>query len=310
MPIRWFKCPDGETIECEECLKLGGCRMEQRCATRPYLRLVADEREFDGKVTPSAAGNGPLLTYLKGVTDYAVSPQDKAFASFGTATHGKLSIHKYTKDVLAEEEMSDEKMKGIADVVDECENGKEGFILYDYKTWGSYKLMKALGGYQVNEPVLDDHGNQIIYKSGKKKGEVKTHKVTYFDPERVLKNDELFNEEMQLGRYGIFFTDKGFPVVELWIQGIPRDGGTYIADSRGITEKVYMIPLRMRSREEILSFYDNLQDEVDTAVATGQCRLCNARECWEGRRCEGYCEVAEACKQRYDRPDGWKGGDK
>ena len=119
MPAARFKCPDGKTIAIEECLAKKGCRMIERCATRPYLRLVSRNREFDGKVTPSGAGNGPLYMYLMGTRPYTVDPNDMVWAAIGTSTHDRLSIHRYTYDVIAEEPLSDEKMKGIPDVLEE-----------------------------------------------------------------------------------------------------------------------------------------------------------------------------------------------
>jgi hypothetical protein len=44
MPLRWFICPDNERIEVAACLKEGGCRMGNRCASRSYLMLASSER--------------------------------------------------------------------------------------------------------------------------------------------------------------------------------------------------------------------------------------------------------------------------
>lgn len=312
MPAKWFRCPDGETIPIEHCLKLGGCRMAERCGTRPYLKMAGRNRPFNCKVTPSAAANGPLYMYLKGTVDYVVSPEGMVWASFGIGTHGKLSIHKYTQDVISEEQLSDEAMKGIPDVLDESEVEEGKFVLYDYKTWGSYKLAKALGIIKASkdEIVTDTQGRPVLLKSGPNKGKPKTHKVTWFiiKPEDVIKTGALFSEEMQLNRYRIFFEKAGFSIKEMYIQAIPRDGGTYIAEGRGITRNLYIIPIRFISNVQVLAHYERLQEELTHACETGgEARLCNTRECWSGRRCDGYCEVAEYCASKYNRPKGWKG---
>lgn len=44
MPLRWFQCPDNNRIEIADCLKEGGCRMGERCATRSYLKFISSER--------------------------------------------------------------------------------------------------------------------------------------------------------------------------------------------------------------------------------------------------------------------------
>lgn len=290
MPAKWFKCPDGEIIEIEKCLENGGCRMGQRCATKPFLRLVAYDRKWEG-VSPSSAGNGPRYLYLKATTDYVIDPNDRVFASFGTAVHNKLSLYKYTHNVLSEQKLSDDEMKGIADVLEEDEN-KEGFyILSDYKTGGSYKVAQQLGIVKREEPIIEN-GEPVLLKSGKNKGNVKTRSVTYIDPAEV----DLMVEELQLNRYRIFFESYGFPISHMQIQAIPRDGGTYIAKNRGIEKNLYIIPIRRLDDNKVIEYYQKLSEEVDEGFKTGFVRKCNEWENWNGRRCENYCEVADACR--------------
>ena len=64
--------------------------------------------------------------------------------------------------------------------------------LFDDKTWGSYKVMKALGLYQVEVKTGE------IYKTGAKKGQAKTRKEW-----REGGEPDLFNEELQLNDYRI-----------------------------------------------------------------------------------------------------------
>jgi hypothetical protein len=230
--------------------------------------------------------------YLKQAVDYAIDPNDRAFAALGTAVHGKLSLQAYTFNVLSEETLSDDQMRGISDVLEDDEIQEGWFILSDYKTWGSFKVAKAQGVYQVDVPQLDEKNNPILYVKGEKKGQPKTRKETRIDPAKV----DLISEEYQLNRYRIFFERLGFKVSRLQIQAIPRDGGTYIAQNRGIDKNIYIIPVRRLDDEKVLAFYDNLKAEVEQAFKDKWARKCNAWECWDGRRCDGYCEVAEACK--------------
>lgn len=287
MPAKWFICPDGERIEIDKCLSFRGCRMKERCATLPFLRLVGHEREWKG-ITPSAAGNGARYLFLKATTDYAIDPNDRVWSAFGIGTHAKLSIHAYTFNVLSEEVISNREIEGIADVLEQSER-KEGYYnLYDYKTWGSYKLMRALGGDYVE--LKDEDGNPILYKSGKKKGKPKKGYVM-----GIIK-PALRNEELQLNMYRILFEHNGFPIDRMVLQVIPRDGGTHIAKSRGIERNLYMIPIRRLPDIDVKEYYRSLAHAVDEAFNHGYAPRCNEWESWDGRRCEGYCEVAEACK--------------
>ena len=82
------------------------------------------------------------------------------------------------------------------------------------------------------------------------------------------------------------------------IQVVSRDGGTYIAQNRGIDKNLYIIPIKRLINDDVLSFYKNLADEVMEAFKTGYARKCNSWESWERRKCDGgYCEVADACKE-------------
>jgi hypothetical protein len=321
MPLTHFICPDGQEISIEKCLSHKGCRMNQRCATLPYLRTVSFDREFQG-VSPSSAGNGPRLIYLKATTDYATDPcEDQAWAAFGTLTHKKLAAEGATFNVLSEEPLSDEQMKGIPDILEEDENNEGSYVLTDYKTFGSYKVSRCLGYYQEDEPVLEA-GEPVKYKSGKKKGEIKTHKVTKQDQTRI----DLKAESLQLNRYRIFWENSfsicskcgykkrhteelcpecgtpmkhshGFPISRMQLQVLVRDGGLWIASSRGVEKKIYLIPIPKLPDSEVLEYYSQLQKEVDEAFRTGWARKCSNFENWDGRRCKGCCEVSEPCRK-------------
>lgn len=296
MPSKYYRCPDGETILIDSCLKDRGCRMGSRCATRPFLRLIGYDRKWEG-VSPSAAGNGPRMLYLKATVDYIIDPNDRVFAAFGTSTHEKLSLHSFSSNVLTETKLKDDEMKGIADVLEEDEEKPGFFILTDYKTWGSFKVAKAQGiiSETVEETVLDENGKPVILKSGPNKGKPKTiqRKVIKQDPAAI----DLKAEELQLNRYRIFFESYGFPISRMQIQVISRDGGTYIALNRGIERNLYVIPIKRLITADVMEFYRKLAGEVTEAFKNGYIRLCNLWENWERKRCENYCEVSESCKE-------------
>lgn len=292
MPAKWFICPDGKQIEISKCLENRGCRMYMRCATRPYLRLIGYDREWKG-VSPSAAGTGPRCLYLKAVTDYAIDPNNRAFAAHGTGVHGKLSIHKFTYNVLSEEKLSSKEMEGIADILEEDEWKVGYYILSDYKTWGSFKVAKAQGIIKRDVKVCDENGKPIRYKSGKRKGQIKTRKEIVLSPDKA----DIQETALQINRYRIFFEKAGFPISRMQVQMLIRDGGTQAAFSRGVNKNLGLIDIPRIPDDQVLDFYDILQKEVDEAFRLGWVRLCNDWESWDGRRCKGFCEVSEACKQ-------------
>jgi len=303
---KYFMCPDRKRIKIKECLTLGHCRMGDRCATLPYLRMCADERPGI-KVTPSSAGNGPRLIYLKGVCEEVINPADMVWMSFGIHTHDRLSVHRYAVDVLAEETLSDGQIEGIADLLslDERPN-VVGYTLDDYKTWGSYPCAKALGFGQVEEVVRDANDEPVLLKSGKNKGKPKMRKVTTHS--RAIAEEELKFTTLQLNRYRILFEEYGFPISRMRVMAVPRDGNTYMARNRGIERNFYMIPITKLPDEVVLAFYKVLADEVALAVDSGKWpRLCNEEESWGGRRCSGYCTVAEFCQPKKYQPKGiWR----
>lgn len=268
MPSKWFWCLDKEKIEIEKCLQRQGCRMGERCATIPYLRFAAENREWRG-VTPSMAGDGPRIHLLKETTWYTVDPYTKAFASLGVHVHGKLSIHRLTKDVLAEERMEDKDSKGTLDLLEEDEWKDGHFILTDYKTWGSYKAMKAMG---------------LVKEKGTREW--------YIDPEKADKRET----DLQLNRYRITVEKNGFPISRMRVQVIPRDANTVTATGRGIFRQMYIIPVERLPDDKVLTYYQRLGDAVKKGMETGWAPRCGPWECWNGRRCNGYCDVAEACK--------------
>ena len=284
------------TIEIAKCLENNGCRMKKRCGTRPFLRLISYDRTWDG-VSPSSAGNGPRLLYLKATVQYVIAPNDRVWAAFGTSTHEKLSMHAYSHNVLTETKLKDADMKGAADVLEEDEEREGFYVLTDYKNFGSYKVAKSLGIVTMveEETILDKEGKPVILKTGKNKGSPKTRQ------KRIIKQDptaiDLKAEELQLNRYRIFFESYGFPISRMQLQIMARDGGTYVAKNRGIDRNLYVIPIRRLTNKEVLDHYKVLADETMRAFKDGYIRKCNMWESWERRRCDSFCEVVDACKQ-------------
>ncbi len=324
MPLKRFICPDGGKIDIDQCLNHRGCRLHNRCASRNYLRAVSFDRKFTGIITASAAGNGPAHEYLKGTTDYDVAPSGRVWAIFGTDAHAVLGREENTVDVISEEKTDagtpdtldiDEffvmcpKCKGVerwdVKVCPWCEvEMVESYVLYDLKTYGSYPVSLILGFKKETETLTDKDGKPLRYgKTAKKAGQVKTRQIIVKG-----KPKEKYEAVLQLNRYRMEYEKIGFPISRIEITVTPRDGGTYVALGRGVTENLYRIPIRRLPDKEVTDYYDNLQASLDHALDNdGECRPCTPWECWNGRRCDGYCDVADACRKEYNRPDKFKG---
>ena len=290
LPAIAFICPDGHPIKFQHCFN--ACRLDRRCATLAYLRLISYQREWRG-VTPSMAGNGPRLEYLKKTVPYCIDPQDRAFAALGTGVHGKLSIHAYTENILAEEPLSDQQTKGIPDCLEVDEQSVNSYVLTDYKTWGSYKVRKALGMVSKEVPLLDDNGTPTFYVKGKKKGQPKTTKQWTIDCSAI----DMKDTELQLNRYRILFEQSGFHISRMQVQAILRDGGTINAINNGLTKNFYLVDVPFMDNQVVLSYYKHLQEDIQAAENFNWIRKCNDWESWNGVRCERYCEVYYACEQ-------------
>ncbi len=284
-----FVCHDNNAILIKDCLFR--CRMGRRCSTLAYLRLISEDREWRG-VTPSMAGTGPRQIYLKDTCQYYVIVDAQAFMALGTGVHGKLSARKYTENILSEERFEDGETKGTPDCLEEDENKNGWYVLSDYKIFGSFKVAKALGMTYVEVPLLDDKGEPVLYVRTKKKGTPKTTKVFAVD----TKYADVYAETLQTNRYRILIEKAGFPVSRIQLQAIVRDGGTWMAESRGIVQNTYIIDIPILDNEEVLKYYRKLSDEVEQARETGYVRRCSSWETWKGLRCEKYCDVYYACE--------------
>ena len=286
MPLTHYICPDNAKIEAEECLKEGGCRMGDRCASRPYLQLVRKDRPWTGKPSTTQLISGTMHAFLKISQDYAISPDDRAFMIHGTKGHKALELVEDDYSFL-EELFNDENtdITGIADTL-EIENGFA--ILSDSKTSGSFKVAKALGFVVVDEPIEGE-----FYKSGKRKGEQKTRKVLTRDETKVDRRDW----ELQLNKYRIEYEKRGYKPDELRIMCIVRDGNTYIARSRGVFRNVYYFKINIIPDKEVNDYFEKKRLDLLKALKQGYWKqTCSSQENWEGLKCQKYCEVAEFCQ--------------
>ncbi len=276
MPASFFKCTDGIEIPFADCLK--SCRLGNRCISKRTLRMIAEQREWNGTPSTTQLLKGTREAYLEITqTEYSLDPLQELFRVLGSKAHAFLE--EFTDNELTEERLHDDLASGQFDFYD-----PETCTLVDTKTWGSYKVMKALGYKQENT----DTGE--VYKTGAKKGQTKFKKVL------MQTEPDLKDAEIQLNHYRMLLESTGFPVKEMFIEAIVRDGGTYIAQNRGVTQNGYLIPVKFIPDEEVRQYLKNKADNLMWALDLKEMpEACSDEECWKGRKCAGYCRVARFC---------------
>lgn len=293
-----FICPDKEEVKIEDCLK--SCRLKNcyniesgdlwveagRCLSKRTLAAIADQRVWTGIPSTTQLLRGTREAYLSIVEDYAIDPQSMLFALHGTKSHATLD--KYTPDgCLSEERLYDGISTGAFDFYDPTE--EEG-TLYDVKTYGSYAVAKTIG---YNETWVANG----IYKTGEKKGQAKWKKVISFDGRK-----KRFDLAVQLNDYRMKLQNvKGVDVNRMVCEIIVRDGGTFIAEGRGITQNGYLIPINKISDQWVRRYMTAKRDNLLKALETKTVpEVCNKRERWsddKGKctKCLKFCAVNKFC---------------
>lgn len=291
MPIKYFTI-DGVEIPVEDVLS-GNAKTR---FPRAYLEMAADFRKWDGKPHVTDLLNGFRLTWLKNKADYAVDPDDAAYRVLGVQAHGKLEQYEGQGEV-AELGLETDDLQGRTDLVGVI-NGERAMT--DYKVVGSYKIQQALGLYYEDEPVLNPDGSPYLFKSGARKGQPKTHKVLKKDPAKA----DIKDFARQLNIYRVLYKMMtGESIENLYIFAVVRDGGTRIAQERGVLQKTYTFPMPVVADEKVLAFIKKqssaLKEAMDLQTPPP---VCSPEECWNGRRCKDFCEVSIACKALNDNP--------
>lgn len=314
--IRWFLDSAGNKLDIKDCLEKG--LLSERFPLA-YLNMCANQREWTGKPSTTMLINGTRYTYLQILTDYAVDPASMAFAVLGTRSHGKLENFTPKKS-FAELSIPEQEITGIADLLEQQPDGT--WWLTDYKTWGSYKASLALGLVKKQRPMLDKNGQRVLYKSSGnnyKKGNPRTETYYQRDESAV----DMFEAELQLNRYRVVIEEYfDIPIAKMKVFVIVRDGGTFVAQNRGVTNNVYYIDIKRLPDDEVKEYFEDKKDvllgAIDGYIEESQyCQesidpfdilkrncpsVCNKQESWDGRRCQGYCGVSEICKNMGDNP--------
>lgn len=285
--LEWFKCPDGNIIPYKDCLTK--CRMAERCETLPYLHLAAGEREWTGEASTTQLLNGTMYISLKIIQPYIIDPDDMAFAIHGTESHAQLEA-KAKELGLASELSTTHDGRNIIDLIEY----EEGILtLTDTKTWGSFRVAKALGIVQTGKKP-DPSGE--VYKKGGAWGAAGSPKMIAVFQQMPSEADN-YEAELQLNRYRVLLEETGIHVDKMRVHAIVRDGSLAVARSRGVERNTYLIPIERLPDGDVKEYFHVKAEALKTALRDGWTVPCDDRECWEGVRCRDYCEVAMYCSK-------------
>ncbi len=310
--------PDGNSYSIEEIRN--GDYPGELPAPLAYLELVAESRPYKGKLSASKLTDGNRLIFLEAVTDFDEKWDSQAFAIHGTISHALVEDYADSKNTLCELAIENEYCKGHFDLIEPQPNGE--IFLIDYKTYGSFKTKMVLGVYYVDEPVLDEYGNETYYKSGKKKGEVKTKKTYYSDPAEA----DLHDLSIQLNAYRLLSENLvqetfGKPIDKLKAMIMVRDGNTMSSKMNNVDKTVYYVDVPFLPDNEILElmkekhqvinssykYFNNLpefifESDMIENLAKYVPPKCSDKERWAKDdnadfRCKSFCPVSEICQK-------------
>ena len=282
MPYTRYICPDGQEVKIEECLK--ACRLEGqvnpdtnelycpagRCLSLRTLRAIADQREWTGTPSTTQLLNGTREAYLKITQDYSINPRESLFMLHGTMVHDYLE--KYTGNgEISEERLSDGVSSGAFDFY----SPENGGTLYDLKTYGSFKTAKVLGLQEVKIPT------GALFKNGNPK---------YRKVFVVGGRKDRLDLAIQLNDYRTKIeSELKLPVSNMVCEIIVRDGNTYMATQRGVTEPGYLVPINRISDNWVKAYMNRKASDLKKALETNTLPPpCRPRERWGGRKCENH----------------------
>lgn len=287
-----FICPsDGVEIPIVDCLK--ECRLGKRCVFKAFLKMCSKTRPFTGKISATSALNGCRMNYLMNTIPYAVNPKKQIYKTIGTMSHSLMEDCK-SEGELTETRYEDEWSTGAFDTFDPVTG-----ILGDFKFPGSYAIKKCLGLCKIEVfSETEVYMKATTRHKGKEnesfheKGTPKVVERWYVDPSKV----EDFEYAMQLNRYRIFLEERGHKVNQMIVQLTPRDFSTQTARMYGLDDPPYLHECDKIEDNLVIDFYKNQCLDLRKHLAEKTMPpLCNEREAWGGRRCEGFCDVAEFC---------------
>lgn len=286
-----YYCPDNAIISVDQCIN-GVCRKGERCLSLPTLLEISQERVWAGVPSTTQLLNGTMHEFLKLTKPHIINPRKQSFRLHGTRLHKVMENSARKLSLPSEIPLSIDR--DVFDLLQPVEDGT--WMLVDYKTWGSYRVAKALGIISVGR--VPDHSG-AVYKSSGKWGKAGSPKMVDLYQEVPDKADNL-ECELQLNRYRLMLRKLDIPVssmrMEIWV----RDGDTQIARGRGVTEQMYYRKVKMLDDAAVETYFEIKRTGLLNALEQDSWdQPCTDFECWDKVRCKSrdFCPVNEWCTQ-------------
>ena len=141
----------------------------------------------------------------------------------------------------------------------------------------------------INEESV---GTGQYYKNGNEK----TRKIKTYAP--IRENRQMRDWELQLNMYRIMAEHLDYGINSLKIFGVVRDGGTYMAKSRGIEKNFYNIEVDIIDDNDVTNYFEPKRNALMDSLASMKVpEICTPEENWNGNKCEKYCNVCEFCEK-------------
>lgn len=284
-------CPDGTRVTTEECLKK--CRMGDPCLSPETVKLVAGSRKWTGKPSITQLLNGTRYEFLKILNPVWIWPENRAFAILGTVHHARLA-EQADLDDLSEVRFEDELKSGQSDRLQLLEDGT--YLLWDYKTWGSYKVARFLG---MTFEYIDDPSGATYQRTttvgGRKFGPGMPKQVKKWSPNPLVANSD--DLALQVNGYRLLAEAHGYVVSRMKVQITVRDGDTVNARNNGIEWRMRSFPVPRLSDDMVAEYFNRKRAALIHAVETEEMpERCSQEERWDDRRCTPkFCEGIEHC---------------
>jgi len=262
---KYFLCPDGKKRAITECLEQ--CpRPEGRCLSLPTLYDIGHDRQWQGTPSTTQLLNPTRQEYLKITRDYAIAPKSRAFALLGTRHHRRLEVvAKKIEGIEAELKLKSPEVSGILDLLEPDPTHSGYYILWDYKTWGSYSLalhlgLKSNGEYEQRQIALQTNNYRILVEA---------------------------------------IEELNFKISQIKVQCTVRDGHTKSAYWNKIEDTIVVLPVAFLPDDEVKEYFSQKREALLTALDTETMpELCDYKERWKGRRCKGdLCPVHPFCPE-------------
>jgi len=239
------------------------------------------------------------LEFLKLTRDYAINPRKQGFRLAGTQHHTWLEESAKKLNVLSEVTLNRRNHTGRSDELEECDGG---YVLTDFKLWGSWKVAKSIGLIQTGlapDPIGERYKREGKYGN---RGDIKKVPVFGID----LNQRDSFDSRLQLSDYAIGREELGYPIAKMRIQATIRDNNTTVAVGRGFPrdgDDTIMIPVERLGSDFVEGYFAKKSAQFLEALALyGDDKSymptpCSIQENWGGTRCKRFCNLVEFCPE-------------